>query len=98
MGMWVITDDLNDDRSRTKSEVGTRSIDCPRYWEEVANHPDGVKFRMRNELGRIVFQGVYVGDLCDEELLLEPLCLVGTPKGQCVQIAYEMRPQQWEVI
>jgi hypothetical protein len=98
MSQWVITDDLNRDPACDVSQVGARSVDCPAVWSEVADHPEGVKFRMRDELGQIIYQGVYLGDLRDEDILREPLVLVGAPFAQCVQIAYETQPNRWEVM
>jgi hypothetical protein len=98
MSQWVITEDMNDDPATDTSQVGARSVDCPEDWQQVANHPDGLKFRMRDELGRIVYLGVYLGDLRDEEILREPLELIGEPVAQCVQIAYETQQGRWEVM
>lgn len=98
MSQWVITEDLNDDPCDDTSQVGARSVDCPIDWQLIANDPDGIKFRMRDESGRVVYRGVYVGDMRDEEIMREPLVLIGERVAQCVQIAYETQAGRWEVI
>ncbi|MGN6113851.1 MAG: hypothetical protein ACTHOC_12755 [Luteimonas sp.] len=96
---WVITEDYCDDPHEDISLVGTRGgssiVLTP---EQIAKHPDAIAFRMRDDLGQILFQGYYLGDPRDEEAMAEPLELFGQHHGQCSQISYLGLDGRWEVL
>ena len=96
---WVITDDHFDDPHGDISLIGTRggsSTDLTP--EQISGHPDAVAFRMRDELGQVLFKGYYLGNLRDEEAKAEPLELFGQQHGQCTQISYLGLDGRWEVL
>lgn len=96
---WVITQDHNDDPEVDQSMVGTlggsgRDLIAA----QVSEHPEAIEFRMRDEVGKVLYHGFYVGDYRDEEAMAEPLHLFGQHNGQCAQIAYRDLMGRWEVL
>lgn len=98
---WVITQDFNDDPMDDHCHVGTMGgTGTDLTAEQVASHPDALEFRMRDELGAVLYHGFYLGDLRDEEAMREPLDLFGQHHGQCDRIAYKDLTMvgSWDVI
>lgn len=95
---WVITQDHSKDPHIDVSLVGTRGRGLPELTAaQVAEHPEAIEFRMRDEDNRILFHGFYLGNARDEEAMAEPLELFGERHG-CVQIAYRDLMGRWEVL
>lgn len=64
--------------------VGPRT--CKATADEIVNHPNGQKFRMRDDDGELYYEGVYVpGDGSDP---FQPLDCFGRPNAGCTTIEY----------
>ena len=89
--MFVITTDLiADDNAKPGTNANAVGIVGPRTCtltaDEIVHHPDGKKFRMKDDDGHVCYEGVYVGP--DDETLFQPLDCFGTPNAGCTSIEY----------
>ena len=89
--MFTITNDHIADataRPGTNSNaigvVGPRT--CKLVADEIANHPDGKKFRMKDDDGEVYYEGVYVPAGDSDEF--EPLDAFGRPNAGATSIEY----------
>jgi hypothetical protein len=86
----IVTDYIADPTARPGTNanavgvVGPRS--CKLTAEEIVGHPDGKKFRMRDDDGESYYEGVYVPTPGSDEF--EPLDCFGRPNAGCTTIEY----------
>ena len=85
---WVITFDLIDNG---RAVMVSGPHDAPLGAAATMNHPDRVKFRMRDADGELYYGGVLVGD--NE---FAPLDDFGGPNAGCTSIEIRNGRGEWE--
>lgn len=88
MVVWVITKDYINDLDRGRHSVSHIKINT----NDIIRHPDGQKFRMTDDTGKLYYEGVYVGP--DGGAMLAPLDGFGCVYG-ATQILY-LKDGNWE--
>lgn len=63
---------------------------------EIAQHPDGLAFRMKDADGELYFEGVYLGPADGD--LFAPLEDFGSPDAGCTDILYRDAQGGWEFL
>jgi hypothetical protein len=101
---WIITKDYIADPTAPKGTnanavgiVGPRSAKLTA--EQILNHPQGKRFRMRDDDGELYYEGIMVVTPEDgDEAELRPLDDFGTPNAGATSIEYRQPDGSWQMV
>ena len=101
---WVITKDLIGDASAPQPSnlyavgmVGPRGAKLTA--EEIASHPQGRRFRIRDDDGELYYEGIMVVAPEDgEDAGFRPLWDFGMPNAGATAIEYQRPDGKWEAL
>jgi hypothetical protein len=101
---WIVTKDLIADPTvRQPSNVNAVGMVGPRTAkmtaDEILNHPQGQKFRMKDDDGEVYYEGIMVITADDgDEAEFRPLDDFGRPNAGATDIEYLRPDGSWELI
>ena len=99
---WIITKDLiADPKARQPSNANAVGMVGPSTAkltaEEILNHPQGQKFRIRDDDGELYYEGIMVVTAEDgDEAEFRPLDDFGKPNAGATTIEYRSADGTWE--